>query len=257
MDKLNDYINGELTRAFFGGGVCTLFPEMHFEWNQGKERWESRLKIDGTPYGDKGDKTIITKRYPKNLFQTNGGFSLEFVKLLEERGNYRNTFEAVKEIAKDMGIDFPFKDNISSEHYEKRRNKQEQLQELCRKMEAGLWEKDEAKAVREYLENVRGYEEEFIRECRFGYCDKALFLELCTILEEDPKKQHPGIGTVNVLSFPYVNRGEIVGFIFRIPRKEMKDGETKYIDMFLSEEETKKYHLFGLRRYRINQARKY
>lgn len=147
----------------------------------------------------------------------------------------KQTAEAVRQLCPILGLTLPqMEDN---EAYRAYREKQDRLEALDLKMREALFT-DEGRGTLAYLRENRGYSDEFIKFAGFGFLSPSIREEL-----RDTIYIKQEIGVTHFLSLPYRTGGNIQGFVFR---RAYYDGGQKYLNAFISEKASKKYHLFGL-----------
>ena len=116
------------------------------------------------------------------------------------------------------------------------------MERVAAKMTDALLSDERAKDTLAYLKERRGYEEDFIKWAGLGYVSPAIREELRDIFQGGTK--FPYLTEEHTLAIPYHSGGDVRGFVFRSISPTDKGG--KYMDVFISEKDTKKYHLFGL-----------
>lgn len=89
--------------------------------------------------------------------------------------NNLSLIEAVKQLCSIVGIELPQMEN--SGDWKAYKEKQDKLEEITKRMKAALWNQEGA-AVFAYLNNDRGYSDEFIKWAEFGFIRQEELSEL-------------------------------------------------------------------------------
>lgn len=237
MKPISDFIHNELYPHLFEA-VDRAFPSMEFQRYRGG--WASPYKLNGERSHDgRKEKSKVTEKYPHRVFEQ-GGESKDLISFYMELNSIPDTkeglIEAVKQLSSLVGLTLPPMENEAE--YRALREKQEKLEALDLRMREALFS-DEGRGTLSYLMEKRGYSEEFIKKARFGFLSPSLREEL-----RDTIYCIKEIGLTHFLSLPYLGQGnEVLGFVFRTT---LQDEPKKYLDAFISEKASKKYHLFGL-----------
>ena len=234
MSNLTDFIQNELYPRLFEV-VDRAFPSMDFQPYRGG--WASPYKLNGERSHDgRKEKSVITRRQPHRVLEQ-GGESKDLLSFYMELNGFgeKQTAEAVRQLCPILGLTLPqMEDN---EAYRAYREKQDRLEALDLKMREALYT-EEGRGTLAYLRENRGYSDEFIKFAGFGFLSPSIREEL-----RDTIYIKQEIGVTHFLSLPYRTGGNIQGFVFR---RAYYDGGQKYLNAFISEKASKKYHLFGL-----------
>lgn len=232
MTNLTDFIQNELYPRLFEV-VDRAFPSMDFKPYRGG--WASPYKLNGERSHDgRKEKSVITRRQPNRVLEQ-GGESKDLLSLYMEQNGIGSPVEAVRQLCPILGLTLPqMEDN---EAYRAYREKQDRLEALDLKMREALYT-EEGRGTLAYLRENRGYSDEFIKFAGFGFLSPSIREEL-----RDTIYIKQEIGVTHFLSLPYRTGGNIQGFVFR---RAYYDGGQKYLNAFISEKASKKYHLFGL-----------
>lgn len=241
MSDITDFINSDLYPQLFRV-VDRAFPEMSFQPYRGG--WASPKKLNLQTASDgRRDKSVITQRKPNRVIEQ-GGESKDLISLYMEHNNL-SLIEAVKQLCSIVGIELPQMEN--SGDWKAYKEKQDKLEEITKRMKAALWNQEGA-AVFAYLNNDRGYSDEFIKWAEFGFIRQEELSELRPLFAYTNRDGQEiglpsGVGSYYTLAIPYRSGGRVMGFVFRTISKEVKP---KYKDAFISGTASKRYHLFGL-----------
>lgn len=156
---------------------------------------------------------------------------------------------AVKGMSSTLGLTVPERED--SEEYRAYRERLEKLQEIASTMKKDL-HSEAGQGVLSYLTKGRGYSEDFIDFASLGFVSRESAEALSRLFEDTNITLPYGLGDTHTLAIPYRTGGTIKGFVFRTVRET---GTSKYTDVFISRNETKKYHLFGLTGLRLTGNR--
>ena len=229
-----EFLRDTLNPAIFDR-VQDIFPSFGFVPYKGG--YASPCKLDGSASKDhRRDKSVITRRYPSRVLEQ-GGESVSLIDLYM-RLHGLNFKEAVEQLCGLCGLQPPTPED--SEAYKAYRQRIEGVTALAASMQATLYQ-PAGKDVLAYLRG-RGYDDDFITFAGFG----ALTPEAAGQMQALGLWHLPGgldsPGNPYRLVIPYLNSGEIQGFVLRAI-----DGSTKpkYKDTCVSERATKRYCLFG------------
>lgn len=210
----------------------SVFP--HLELKQVRDKWQTNLKLNGSPAKDKRrkDKTVITAQRPGILYENdeNGG-GRNVIKYYSEQ-NGITYGEALRELAKSVGMEI----ETNNANFERQKQKINILQETESYFNYCLINSTsgEAQEVRDYLKG-RGYSDGDFSY--FGYIPNKQ--KLFTHLEERFKNEytleqikeileinHMGIGRTHKLVIPYYTGRGLIGFKFRT----IADDSPKYLN---------------------------
>ena len=236
---MNDFIQTELYPALFEM-ADKVFPEMGFQRYRGGYRWASPCKLNGDRSHDgRRDKSVITPRYPHRVLEQ-GGESKDLITLYMEHNGLSKPIDAIKALCSICGLQLPPMEDTES--YRLWQEKQERLERAASKMEAALYT-DEGAVTLNYLKEVRGYSDEFIKYAHFGFVSPSILKELKTIFQDGT--YFPRLSEAHTLAISYRSGGRVRGFVFRSLNPDAPAGD-KYKDVFISKKDTKSFHLFGL-----------
>lgn len=235
MAALNDFVKEELYPSLFNK-VDEAFPWMHFQRYRGG--WRSAYKLNGEPSHDgRIEKSKVTTKVPHRVLEQ-GGDSKDLVAFYQERHNLPKPIDAIKELASICGLTLPPMGD--EEGYRLQVERQNRLEQMSSRMEEALYT-DEGADTLSYLREVRGYSDEVIRGCSFGYLAPSMIEELRELFQGGTT--FPSHLENFPLSITYRTGGAVKGFIFRSLNPNTAD---KYRDLYTTERESKKYTLFGL-----------
>ena len=231
MSNIGDWLNYEVYPSLFER-VDIAFPELNFK--RDRNGWRSSLKIDGTkPKQARPDKTIISSKKPYCLYEQGDVGAVAIVKYIEQRD--RVDFSgAIKILSQLSGIALPKNDFEQTETYRIKRVEATILEDAQSYFIYCLETSTNAKEVKEYLTQNRGYSEANIKDMELGFIPSQD--KLYKYLTETKKhkaeevdkalKLHKGIGESHVLTIPYREpSGQIRGFIVRTVKQGV---EPKY-----------------------------
>lgn len=251
MNELTEFKNKVLPLAF--EKLDRIFPELHFE--KSGAVWQSHYKLNGE-YRQRKDKTVCRIKNGSYRILEQGGGSLTLFDFYARQHNINPVGEgfvqALKALAAEVGLELPQSSNFNAEAFKAYEEKQYKLEDACNRMKAALYsDEPEARAALAYLTEGRGYSKEFIDFAELGYISSTMANEFNALLsykkqdgttQEIPRE----VGTRFTIALPYRSGGSIKGFVFRTILPKEQVGNNKYRDAFISENATKKYHLFGL-----------
>ena len=238
MSDLTDYIKNELYPVLFDR-IDEAFPSMDFQMYMG--RWISPYKLDGVSRSHDGrrEKSFVSPKVPHRV-KEQGGESKDLLSFYMELNSIPDTsegrVEATKQLSSICGLQVP--PLKGEEAYRLRKEMQDKLEALDAKMREALFT-DEGRGTLDYLKG-RGYSEDFIKKAGFGFVSPSIREELRQTLP----RLHPDIGITHFLSLPYRSKSDIQGFVFRLTSANSTGA--KYLDAFISMNQKKRYHLFGL-----------
>lgn len=236
MRTKREIIDEELYPAMFAD-IPELFPEHHF--TKSGNKWISPLKLDATkPTHTRRDKTIIKDGVFCLLEQ--GGDAVNIITQYQRKHSLGTRDEAIEELCTKYGIKLPR--SVSDEEYKKMEEQRVKLEEALSKMRTALYTANGADTLSYLQSRGDGYGEDFVNYGEFGYYYSELEQELRTIFAGETA--FPSDLIEFPLMFPYRVGGAIKGFIFRSLNPDRKD---KYRDIYISEEDKKRYHFFLLK----------
>lgn len=245
-NQLRDYIEETLNPAIFER-LNEVFPEMKFV--KVGTKWISPLKPDlSEPSTPRRDKTVVRDTSPTKAIEAGADKGISLFNLYMSI-NGVDFMGAVKGISSTLGLTVPERED--SEEYRAYRERLDRLQEIASTMQKDL-RSEAGKGVLSYLRERRGYSDDFISFASLGFVSRESAEALSRIFEGTKTVLPYGLGDTHTLAIPYRTGGTIKGFVFRTVRDT---GTSKYTDVFISRNETKKYHLFGLTGLRLTGNR--
>lgn len=228
MSNIGDWLNYEVYPSLFER-VDIAFPE--FKFNRYRNGWRSSLKIDGTnPKQARADKTVISSKKPYCFYEQGDVGAIAIVRYIEQRD--RVDFSgAIKILSQLSGIALPKNDFEQTETYRIKRVEATILEDAQSYFIYCLETSTNAREVKDYLTQIRGYSEANIKDMELGFIPSQD--KLYKYLTETKKhkaeevdkalKLHKGIGESHVLTIPYREpSGQIRGFIFRPINKDFE-----------------------------------
>lgn len=237
MSDITNFVQTELYPSLFER-VDRAFPEMGFQRYRGG--WISPFKLNGERSHDgRRNKSVITPRLPQRVLEQ-GGDSIDLISLYMERNNLSKPIDAIKALCSICGLTLPPMGDAES--YRLWQEKQERLERAASQMEAALYT-DEGAATLNYLKEVRGYSDEFIKGGGFGFVTPSLVRELKEIFKDGSTFPN-GVGSSHTLAIPFRTGGAIKGFIFRSINPDQT--KQRYLYLFLTKGASQKFYLFGL-----------
>lgn len=245
-NRLQDYIEETLTPAMFER-LNEVFPEMKF--TRVGTKWLSPLKPDlSQPSTPRRDKTVVRSQQPTKAIEAGADRGISLFDLYMSI-NGVDFMGAVKGISSTLGLSVPERED--SEEYRAYRERLEKMQEIASTMQRDL-QGDAGSEVLSYLRDRRGYSDEFIAFASLGFVSRESAKELSRIFEGTGAILPYGLGDTHTLAIPYRTGGNIKGFVFRTVSDTVTN---KYTNVFISRNETKKHHLFGLTGLRLTGNR--
>ena len=235
MSDLTEWINYTLYPALFEA-IPQAFPEHHFErWSGG---WRSKTKLDGSPH-TRADKTVITSQRPGRILEQ-GGHSLSLIDYVMQRDKLgdpqdkEGMLEAVKRLARVVGLSLPQSANFDSQAYRRSQERASLLEDAQEFFVSSLLSEEpspEAEAVRLYLSRERGYSPELVIDMGLGFIPSQAGLRAYLVktkkhspeqADEFIKSLIHAIGTTHRLSIPHRSGGTLKGFKFRAIASDVK-----------------------------------
>ena len=255
MSDFSEFIKEVLLPRMFDE-ADTIFPSMEFQPYRGG--WASPFKLNGErSHEGRKEKSRITEAVPQRVMEQ-GGESIDLLDFYKEQNGIASNWEAVMELCPILGLRPPQNDPEAMKRYQAFKDKQARLEAISVRMQEALFS-DEGRGALSYLEDKRGYSEDFIKRAGFGFASPSLRAELSDIFGTVTDKQgkekpvlHPSAGVTHLLTFPYRSRGYIYGFVFRSITTD--EGGRKYLDAFISEKDSKSAHLYGLMRRKLGSG---
>ena len=245
MAEITNFVKEQLYPSLFDK-VDEAFPWMHFQRYRGG--WRSAYKLNGERSHDgRMDKSKITTKVPHRVLEQ-GEPSKDLIEFYQEKHNLPKPIDAIKELASICGLTLPSMEN--EEGYRLQMEKQNRLEQLASRMEEALYTDDGA-ATLNYLKESRGYSDEVIKGCNFGYLPPSMIGELRDLFQGGTT--FPSYLENFPLSITYRTGGAVKGFIFRTLDPNTKN---KYRDLYTTERDSKKYNLFGLTGLRLTGDKK-
>lgn len=224
-----------------------VFPEMKF--TKVGDKWLSPLKPDlSEPSTPRRDKTVVRSTQPMKAIEAGADKGISLIDLYMSI-NSVDFMGAVKGISSTLGLTVPERED--SEEYRAYRERLDKLQEIASTMKKDL-HSEAGQGVLSYLMEGRRYSEDFIDFASLGFVSRESAEALSRLFEDTNITLPYGLGDTHTLAIPYRTGGTIKGFVFRAVRET---GTSKYTDVFISRNETKKYHLFGLTGLRLTGNR--
>ena len=230
MSNIGDWLNYEVYPSLFER-VDIAFPELKF--NRYRNGWRSSLKIDGTnPKQARADKTILSSKKPYCFYEQGDVGAIAIVKYIEQR-NRVDFSGAIKILSQLSGIALPKNDFEQTETYRIKRVEATILEDAQSYFIYCLETSTNAKEVKEYLTQNRGYSEANIKDMELGFIpsqDKLYeyLTETKKHKAEEVKKalnfgDSKTIGSTHILTIPFREpSGQIRGFIFRPINKDFE-----------------------------------
>lgn len=235
MSNITDFIKYDLYPQLFNV-IDKALPE--FEFSQYSKGWRSSKKLDlSAPKQARKDKTVVTERAPKYLLEQ-GGEALPIIDYVMRRDNIE-LIDAVKILAKEVGLQLPHSKDYNEATYQQKRSKEKLLEELNSYFVYLLTGEtkggnDKPKLL-EYLKE-RGYSLELIKAMELGYIPglDRIYKKFAERYSKDQinealniSKLSNFIGVTHRLSIPYRVGGSIKGFNVRCIGDEI---QPKYIN---------------------------
>ena len=238
MSDITNFVKYELYPALYSR-IDRAFPDMEFK-RQGN-MWVSPYKLNGEKR-DRCNKTYVRAIAPSIIAENGERTSgIKIAEFYQQRNNLPKWIDAIRELADLCGLQLP--SYIDENSYKLWREKQDRLERVATKMAEALRSDERAKDTLAYLKESRGYDEDFIKWAGLGYISPAIREELRGIFKDGTK--FPYLTEAHTLAISYRSGGDVRGFVFRSIKPDAPAGD-KYRDVFISNKDTKSYHLFGL-----------
>ncbi len=229
MSNIGDWLNYEVYPSLFER-VDIAFPEHNF--NRYRNGWRSKTYLNGSPHQSRPDKTVISSKAPYCILEQ-GGDCKNIYDYIKERDNLTDK-QTLDKLSQLSGIALPKNDYEQTETYRIKRVEATILEDAQRYFIYCLGTSTNAREVKEYLTQIRGYSEANIKDMELGFIPSQD--KLYKYLTETKKhkaeevdkalKLHKGIGESHVLTIPYREpSGQIRGFIVRTVKQGV---EPKY-----------------------------
>lgn len=212
-----------------------FFPSFSFKRKQAgssRDRWVSPYKMDLTPPQHRThEKTVVSRRDLRFREEGDWDCGVSVVDRIMEEMGLSSIYEVDKFIAQRLSLSMPMPDSREvAEAVSKSRRRSALLDTLqgyfCWNLENNVSKK--AASVRKYLKCQRGFSSEQASRLGLGFVpdwsvvvrhitfDKKFRLEeLDEVCGVRNPKGRSSVGTVHVLSIPYLCGGQLKGFIFR------------------------------------------
>lgn len=230
MSNIGDWLNREVYPSLFEK-VDIVFPELNFE--RFRNGWRSNLKIDGSnPKQARPDKTVISSKTPYCILEQ-GGEVKSIYDYIKQR-NHLTDKQTLEKLSQLSGIPLPKTDYEQTKAYQIKRVEAQIFEDAQSNFIHCLETSINAKEVKDYLTQNRGYSEANIKDMELGFIpSQNKVYQYLTETKKHPKedvtrvlKFNKGIGKSHVLTIPYREpSGQIRGFIVRT----IKEGvEPKY-----------------------------
>lgn len=229
MSNIGDWLNYEVYPSLFER-VDIAFPEHNF--NRYRNGWRSKTYLNGSPHQSRPDKTVISSKAPYCILEQ-GGDCKNIYDYIKERDNLTDK-QTLDKLSQLSGIALPKNDYEQTETYRIKRVEATILEDAQSYFIYCLETSTNAREVKEYLTQIRGYSEANIKDMELGFIPSQD--KLYKYLTETKKhkaeevdkalKLHKGIGESHVLTIPYREpSGQIRGFIVRTVKQGV---EPKY-----------------------------
>lgn len=217
MADLNTTIEVIKQRLF--DGADEFFPEMQFERKATK--WVSPFHLDGTPSA-KGSpvRTEIRQSHPFRIIEVDDGTSVSTFDFWAEKNGYNvrlvpsDVLEAAKHLCRLMGLKEP--EGTPSKAAIKARKLEEIYEQYTAEARRILFE-PEGKATLDYLHDVRGYNDDLIKEMGLGCVTYDLVEKYGFKAKNEGGDIYAGgLGSDYTLLAPITANGKIRGFQYRL-----------------------------------------
>ena len=219
MSNIGDWLNYEVYPSLFER-VDIAFPEHNF--NRYRNGWRSKTYLNGSPHQSRQDKTVISSKAIYCILEQ-GGDCKNIYDYIKERDNLTDK-QTLEKLSQLSGIALPKNDYEQSETYRIKRVEATILEDAQSYFNYCLETSTNAREVKDYLIQNRGYSEANIKDMELGFIpsqDKLYkyLTETKKHIAEEVNKTlnlHKGIGESHVLTIPYREpSGQIRGFIVR------------------------------------------
>ncbi|HRQ70542.1 MAG TPA: DnaB-like helicase C-terminal domain-containing protein [bacterium] len=247
MKSITSFVKYNLIPAAFHN-IPRLLPEFGFVLRGANWVSTTNLKITGET-GKSVGKVCVWQEAPWCIKDYTRG-SVPLINYIMERDRI-SFIEAVKKIALDVGTTLPEDPDFNEEKYRSYQSRISMLECAADYMRHLLRESDdpEVVAVRNYLENSRGYSREVwvamglgfmpAQESLFKYLeDKGYDFQMA----RDTLRLPAGAGDTHNLAIPYRSAGHILGFKFRT----IENHEPKYLNNSGMEKNSGLFNLTGV-----------
>ena len=229
MSNIGDWLNYEVYPSLFERADIA-FPEHNF--NRYRNGWRSKTYLNGSPHQNRQDKTVISSKAIYCILEQ-GGDCKNIYDYIKERDNLTDK-QTLDKLSQLSGIALPKNNYEQTETYRIKRVEAQILEDAQSYFNYCLETSTNAREVKDYLMQNRGYSEANIKDMELGFIpsqDKLYkyLTETKKHKAEDVNKTlslNKGIGESHVLTIPYREpSGQIRGFIVRTVKQGV---EPKY-----------------------------